>query len=170
MHKKAEAPRKKKKLQNRLKTEKLPPKIPKLPEHTKNCRSSFKNSENRLKTQKNPKLTQKRKKLTIARFFKKFPHKKANSRTVSRTTGQIPAQNPQIPAQEGRKIAQKRLLGKICVFERVSSVKTDFSVNLLFLVPKRPETSFSDQIAFFALFLHKQLIFSQFKYFCLAWF
>ena len=114
--KRPKLPGKKHNLQNRLKTESIPQKIPKPPEHSKNCQSSFKNSENRLKTQKSPKLTQKSKKLAIARFFRKFPHKKANSRTISRTTGQIPAQNPQIPAQERRKIAQKRFLGKICVF------------------------------------------------------
>ena len=94
----------------------LPPKTPRPPEHTKNGQSSFKNSEDRLKTQKIPKLAQKRKKLAIARFFGKFPHKKANSRIISRTKRQIPAQNPQFPAQERRKIAQKRFLGKICVF------------------------------------------------------
>ena len=159
--KRLKLPGKKHNLQNRLKTESIPQKIPKPPEHSKNCQSSFKNSENRLKTQKSPKLTQKSKKIT------------ENSHTKRQIPAQFPAQQgkfphktPKFPHKSGGKLPKNGFWAKFAFLALLVHEHRFFSES----VPKRPETAFSDKNSIFCFVSRKQSFFSEFKYFCLAWF
>ena len=159
MHKKAEAARKKNIIYKIVWKQRAPPKKnPKPLEHSKNCQSSFKNSENRLKTQKSPKLAQKSKKISHCKvFFRKFPHKKANSCTTSRTTtANSRTKSPNSRTRAAENWPKTVFLGKICVLSAFGPYKTDFSVNLSQNAQKR---LFLTKLAFFPLCLAKSCFF-----------
>ena len=142
-----------KKSQNHLSTQKIVKVLQKL----------RKSPENTKKSEVNPK----QQKISHCKVFQKipaqkgkfphnFPHNRANSRTKPPNSRTRAAEN----CPKTGFWAKFAFLALLVHKHRFSSES----------VPKRPETAFSDKNCIFCFVSRKLFFFSEFKYFCLAWF